>query len=129
MFNNRYIRITGSTLYLTEEAVQLLGVSIGDRLCVRFNGNPIVATPAAVGEPNGGNLLTKRLGVSCRGATSKAVKAFGEQFEYELESEGYLVLTKAPDELKAEIRRESKDGTIELADSKEIDFEFVLKDK
>lgn len=129
---SKFIRWTGSTLYLSEEACELLKVGKGDKVCIRFTEVPVVALPSVIGEDNGGNTISTTLGVSCKGSTGRAIQAFGDQFSFELESEGYLVLSKiSPDELEKEIQSEEKDMCIALSpvDGEEIDFEFDIKDK
>lgn len=136
---NTSLQLVGGSLKLTEEALQLLNVTTGDRLCVRFNNGAILATPEALGESGGGNLVTKSCTVACKGKVGEELAKYGTTFKYELESTGYLVLTGDLQELPVEVDTEKEqeiksviddsDFTSLLADGKEIDFNFEIQSK
>lgn len=89
------IQLNTNSLHLQPEVLTALKAKVGDRLCIRFRNNtPILATATAMGEDNGGNLITKSNTVSCRGKTGETLATFGTEFSYELEDEGYLVLRR-----------------------------------
>lgn len=131
------ITVTGSSMKLSQDALDQLKVSVGDRLCVRFNNGPIVATPVALGELEGGNLITKSFTVACKGKTGETLLSYGNEFNYELTSEGYLVLTSIADntvsvdttpkeekEIQSTVRDE--DFTLDIKDGQEIEFDFTI---
>lgn len=86
------VTLLGNIIQLSKHCLEQLNVAAGDKLCIRFKDVPVIATPTAIGEDNGGNLITKSLTVSCRGKVGETLATFGSQFISELESEGYLVL-------------------------------------
>lgn len=131
------IVVNGGSLKLTQDALDQLKVSVGERLCVRFNNGPVVATPAAIGEIDGGNLVTKSLTVACKGKTGETLLSYGKEFNYSLTSEGYLVLTSVDatvvennstspkeEEIKEVIKDE--DFTLSIEGGEEIEFDFTI---
>lgn len=132
------ITLTGSSLKLTAESLELLKVEAGQRVCVRFADNKVViARPDIVGELNGGNLISKSLTVSCRGKASETIAAIGSEFTYSLESDGYLVLSTGessqdsqqedkPQEDKTESVLDNSDFILDLPVGEEIDFCFNI---
>ena len=86
------IILNGQSLKLEQEVLNLLKVEVGDRLCVRFDKQPVLVTPEVANEPNGGNLITKSLTLSVRGKTGEQIAKFGTEFDYDLSREGYLGL-------------------------------------
>lgn len=93
--------LKGSSLKLTDDMMSLLKVTNGDRLCIRFNPDPVILTPDTANEPSGGNLITKSSTISCKGTTGELLAERGNEFYYSLKSEGYLVLLdKEPEEGK-----------------------------
>jgi hypothetical protein len=125
------VTLEGSTIKLSVEAMDKLKVAVGDKLCIRFREVPILACPSAIGEDNGGNLITKSLTVSCRGKVGETLATFGSQFTSELESEGYLVLTPFTAEMAEQIQSNQPDLT-ELPlpyGAEEIHFEYFKDNK
>lgn len=86
------IVLNGNSLQLNEDVLSLLGVEVGDRLCVRFDPQPVLVTPEAAKEPRGGNLITKSLTLSVKGKTGETLAEHGSEFEYALKSPGRLIL-------------------------------------
>jgi hypothetical protein len=87
------ITLNGSSLQLTQDALDALGSTIGDRICVRFNPNLVLVRPEIAKEPKGGNLITKSLTISVRGKAGEAISKLGTEFNYTLKSDGYLNLS------------------------------------
>jgi hypothetical protein len=133
------IVVTGGSMKLTQDAMDLLGVSVGDRLCVRFNNGPILATPTSLGETGGGNLITKSLTVTCRGKAAETIATYGSRFTYTCNHVGML-------DLKADIATEiaqvaeqealksveiksvlgDSDFALPVKGGEEIDFDFAI---
>lgn len=84
----------GNSLKLNQDVLDKLNVKIGDRLIVQFkNNHPVLVTPQAANMEKGGNLITKSMTISVKGKTSEVLGPLGPIFDYELESEGCLVLS------------------------------------
>lgn len=113
--------LNGQSLKLEQEVLNLLGVEVGDRLCVRFDPNPVLVTPEVANEPKGGNLITKSLTLSVRGKTSEVIAKFGTEFDYDLSRPGYLGLTsEGGHEVDADA---SLDKPVSTAGANEIDLD------
>lgn len=126
-------------LQLNQKVVDDLGVKVGDRLCLRFNNGPILATPHALGEDGGGNLITKSFTISCKGKAGVELRKYGNKFDHSLTSEGVVklvpleaqqveeVTTETPkDDTKTKEIHKVEDTTFSLppADGQEVSFEF-----
>lgn len=125
------VTLLGNTIQLSKHCLEKLNVAAGDKLCIRFKDVPVIATPTAIGEDNGGNLITKSLTVSCRGKVGETLATFGSQFISELESEGYLVLKAFTAEIAEEIQSNKQDPT-ELHSviiGEEVHFDYFKDNK
>lgn len=125
--------LKGSSLKLTQHMLDTLGVKVGDRVLVNFkDGLPYIVTTEAANLPKGGNLITKSMTVSCKGKASEMLAKFGNEFDYTLESEGYLKLHNDNTPKKVEstemhpIILDQTDFTSTLEDGEEIDFNFEI---
>jgi hypothetical protein len=131
----------GTTLQLNQEVLDLIGAQIGDRLCVRFNPDPVLLRADIAREPKGGNLITKGLTIAAKGKTTEQLSV-GE-FMYKLKSEGYILLLEGntveddnypdPPKLKdkpiiGDISEEldSDDFIADLEGGVEVDFELDI---
>lgn len=126
VIENPKITLNNTSLKLNQEVLDKLGVKVGDRLLVNFTKEqPVLVTPEQAGLEKGGNLITKSLTVSCKGKTSEMLAAFGSEFDYKLDGEGFLLLTNAEVEAhKAEM--EAKEMHLDLLD--ETDFTTTVED-
>lgn len=139
------ILLKGSSLKLNQDVLDLLGVSVGDRLCVSFNPEPVLVRPDIANQTGGGNLITKSLTLSVKGKTGEAIANFGDEFDYKLESEGFLLMNnKESDDniadgldhlglvdkpLISEIEKcvlDDEDFTATIEGGEEIDFSLEL---
>ena len=87
------IELTENKLILTNNAVQLLGIQSGDRVCINYymeNNQPIplIGTPDMFGV-NDGNKLTKTNTVSYRGKQNKFLQNYGTKFVLEKFKSGF----------------------------------------
>ncbi|MCI5542465.1 MAG: hypothetical protein SPI94_03665 [Candidatus Onthovivens sp.] len=87
------IELTENKLILTNNAVQLLGIQSGDRVCINYymeNNQPIplIGTPDMFGI-NDGNKLTKTNTVSYRGEQNKFLQKYGTKFVLEKFKSGF----------------------------------------
>lgn len=88
------MELVGSSLKIPAFALELLNSKIGDRLCVRFDKQgPILATPDALGETGGGNLVTKSSTLLCKGKVGVELAKYGNTFVYNIDGEGILTLS------------------------------------
>lgn len=117
---NNKIMLNGSTLKLTDAVLTALGVSVGDRLCVRFNPKPVILRPDIANESNGGNLITKTMTLSCKGKTSELLTKFGTEFDFTGQSDGYVVLTATTED--ANLQADKEKEKINLSELDEDDF-------
>lgn len=123
---NPKVTLNNTSLKLNQDVLDQLGVKVGDRLLVNFTKEqPVLVTPEQAGLEKGGNLITKSLTVSCKGKTSEMLAAFGSEFDYKLDGEGFLLLTNEQVEAhKAEM--EAKEMHLDLLD--ETDFTTTVED-
>jgi len=112
------VTYNGASLQLNEEVLGLMGLIVGDRVCVRFNPEPVLLNPLVAKEPKGGNLITKGLTVSVKGKNSEQLGAPGAEFKYKLKSEGYLQLI-----------RQEVENTDEQDYNEYVDSKATLKDE
>lgn len=121
--------LNGNSLKLGQEVLDLLGVTVGDRLCIEFTKErqPVLVTA----EGKSGNLVTKSLTTSCKGKSGELLAEYGTEFSYKLESKGYLLLTNELVDVKiAEARSpkmhqdllDTEDFTTTIQDGEEVDL-------
>lgn len=124
------ITLNGSSLQLTQEACDLLKIAVGDRLCVRFAPGPVLVRPEIAKEPRGGNLITKSLTVSVKGKTGDELAKYGTEFEYNLKSDGYLILgdatTVADDQEDKPVEEINDEDFLQSVEGEEVDFTFDI---
>lgn len=88
------IVLKGSSLKLTQEALDLLNVGVGDKLLLSFtNDRPALVTPEIANMPKAGNLITKSLTLSCKGKVGETLSTYGSEWDFKLDGDGFLVLS------------------------------------
>lgn len=123
--------LNNTSLKLNQEVLDLLGLEVGDRVCINFtNTHPVLVPPKAAGEK--GNLITKSLTVSCKGKASETLGLYGTEFDYRLESNGHVALTNEIVEATAqrsEIHEDlldDKDFTNSILDGEEVHIDITI---
>jgi hypothetical protein len=84
------ISVLENKLVLTQEAIDLLEASAGDRIAVNYvqisnqETFPVIGKSDAFVDPNSGNKLTKSRTVSFRGVQRNMLATYGTNFELEI---------------------------------------------
>lgn len=72
------VSLVGSTLQLTQEVVDALGVEVGDKVLITVDKNSVMLT-----ESSKGNVLSKKLTITCKGKNQEAIQAISDQFTFD----------------------------------------------
>ena len=127
------ITLSGTSLKLNSTVVESLGVEAGDRLCVRFDKQKVIlARPDVLGEDGGGNLITKGLTLSCRGKVGELIAQIGSEFEYTLDSDGYMILHSLTEPATSDIVEQKEIDELDIQDfapnldGEEVSFNYTI---
>ena len=122
--NNKVI-LVGNSLKLNQEVLDLLKVTVGDRICVNFtNTSPVLVSDGGCM----GNLITKSKTVSVKGPTGTKLASYGTEFFYTLDGEGFLFLN-TNEIVDKQIKKSELDNqvfTSSVPDAVEVDFTIEL---
>lgn len=84
------LAVLENKLMLSQEAVDILEASAGDRISINYvqvtnqETFPVIGKSEVFGDPNAGNKLTKSHTVSFRGVQSTMLHQFGDNFELQM---------------------------------------------
>ena len=84
------LAVLENKLMLSQEAVDILEASAGDRMAINYvqitnqETFPVIGKSEVFGDPNAGNKLTKSHTVSFRGVQSTMLHQFGDNFELQM---------------------------------------------
>lgn len=84
-----YVSLSDNKLTFTDDAIQLLEVSPGDRITINYyteseeNTFPVIGKSSLFTDDEGGNKLTKQNTISFRGSQKKILKEYGSNFKLE----------------------------------------------
>lgn len=121
------VQLKGSSLKLNEEVLSLLGLKVGDRVCIQYtNDAPVLVNPATAGMEGGGNLITKSNSVVCRGKTAETLAKYGDEFSYTLQKEGFLLLKTQDSTAEKQVEQEihTLDTSEIMPEGEEIDLDL-----
>ncbi len=125
------VSLVGATLQLTQEVLTALNVEVGDKIAIVVDKDSITLM-----ESTKGNVLTKKLTVSCKGKNQEAISAIGTEFTFEKKDDLlYLkAITNKDDGGSTEVddfdtldQEVKKSVATELGDAME-DFDFDFED-
>lgn len=123
-----YIKLHKGSLELSLSSMASLGVGVGDKVCIRFSDDlPVIATPEAISEHEGGNLISTTYTVSCRGAANKALREYGEVFDHFVKMTGLIVLKPLDITLEDIQTNTDSNLTVTIPGAIEVDFDYQVK--
>jgi len=128
------IYMAGNSLKLTQKAMDLLNVQVGDKLILSFtNDEPALVTPKRAGTLKAGNKITKHLTIRCTGQPATTLAAYGNEWDFRLTGEGFLLLTNdtidTPKEEMQQVLLDDSDFLSTVDNGEEIDFSFEITNK
>lgn len=91
--SNDKIELKGSSLILTDDILRALLARVDSKLVLTVvNGKAFLGNPKWITSLKGGNKVTGKNTISCRGAAKDALEALGSTFKYSLRQKGEIQL-------------------------------------
>lgn len=123
--------LSESKITLNNAAIELMNLSIGDRVTVLYdqNGNPVIGASSAFGNSSGGNKLTASNTVSYRGSANQELSKYGDVFRIIPDSDTSIftmignIVQEEPELDEALVIPSSTDGVANVPD---IDISELL---